>query len=174
MTRRIHHTTRGGKTFTFEEWAAFLDKYPDFQECDLAFESFEGFDFNVHGHCLNPHEIKIGEDKYPNPVAWLRTYIAPHHLHGPLTWWFECYSLRCGCHAYGRVSLDQDEKDAKVAGLRKMRESLISHIAWLDKFISYAQDSNSDSGHKADKERDERMLAAVENALENEIQYTLF
>lgn len=168
MTRRIHHTTIGGKTFTFPEWAEWLKAHPD--STAFPFDTFEGFAFNVHGHCLNPNVLLIGDQKYPNPYILLRTYRRPKGEGGPIVWYYDVYGMRCGASGFGPC--DGDEKDAILLGLAACHLSLTLRIAWYNRWIETGNVENM--GYEAERAKNKKILAQVDAEFDKQREPTLF
>lgn len=85
MSEEVFFTSLAlGRTFTREEWWAWLKEHPNNSSSDPAIE-LHGFQFNIHNVCLNPNKIEFGK---PGWGAEIKTainldgkWIAAHDYH---------------------------------------------------------------------------------------------
>lgn len=176
MNERVHFRAHDGRTFTFAEWVEYLKDH----DTGDVYRTVEGFDFNVHGACLNPHVITINPKKRLNGILCyyeIRTYRREVNLvNRNIVWWYDVFSMNCGAHAYGPTNPGDTEEDAIRKALEVSAESIKKHIAWYERSIKADIEAwgHPTMGYGSDLARDRRMLDLTREEYDNRIQLTLF
>ena len=176
---RIHYIAQDGRTFTMDEWAAYLKEH----DSRDVYRTVEGFEFNVHGVCLNPHIIVVGPpEKRLNGIMCyfdLQTYRRERgrvDLDPEIVWHYKTFDMNCGAHAYGHMEPGATEKDAILKCLQVAAESCKSKLEWYE---------NADARHRinwpeeptmygAPAERCRRMLEYMREEYDRQTQLSLF
>ena len=178
-------TAPDGRTFTFEEWCAYLNDEDDHDVNDpyigmdgKVFE-IDGFRYNVHGHCLNPHKFRVGPpgDRVAGILCYydVRTYRNWKSLEDRRpVWYADTFEMNCGAHAYGFV--EGDEYDAILECLRQARKNIIRNIEWNDRAIENHKLSGDPTPctYSGDKMRSQAILKLTDMELEKRMQLSLF
>lgn len=176
MSERVHMTAPDGRTFTFEEWCEYL-KQPghsvedEYIGADGKVFEVGGFRFNVHGHCLNPHRIMVGDHE----VGFeLLTYQEWGPDRRPI-WWYQAYSYgMTGANGYGYV--EGDETDAIVEGLRKAIRGMEERADWLERNIEAEREWGQERhmGYESDLARCRKGIALAREEYDKRVQLSLF
>jgi len=178
MSERVHMTAPDGRTFTFKEWCDYLDKYKDFSECYEAYVGMDGkvfeidgFHFNVHDHCLNPHVIMVGDHEVGFELRTYRKWICL--LDRRPVWWWDIYGFgMTGASGFGYVM--GDEADAILAGIRKAIKGMKEREKWYEHALECWEDDGHNMGYAASLARCRRGIALAREEYDKRCQLTLF
>lgn len=165
MTERVHyHSWPLDRAFTFKEWCDYLHEHPD--SIDEPVYEEEGFVFNVHGACLNPHKVHVAI----NPQCYydLRTFIKQGN------WNFGLFSINSGAHGFGPV--EGGEQDAIRAGYAAALVSIRKSLEWAETMHRADIETWGEPtcNHGADAKRYRAILALTEKAFDEINEPTLF
>lgn len=187
MSERTHMTAPDGRRFTFPQWVEYLKQHPDSVDEAYKTESGEvfeidGFRFNVHGVCRNPHVITVkpenGVAKANHCYYLLRTFRKWISMKDRrVVWWVDSFSINSGAHCYGHLSPEDPdiEEDAILTGFRKIRESQLTQIAWYQRAIEgEAVNDITDTGYRTSLACVRAMLKLTEDEIESRMQLSLF
>lgn len=179
MSERIHMTGPDGRTFTFSEWVDYL-REPGHDTCDeyigmdgKVFE-IDGFRFNVHGVCRNPHRLMVGDKKVGYEVRTYRKWISLDDRR--VVWWFQVYGYGANANGYGHIDPEGTEDDAIITGLQAASISIKSRIDWYEHAIAMEKASGVDMrmGYEANLTKQRLALSLTRQAYDERCQLTLF
>ena len=176
-------TAPDGRKFTSKEWFDYLKAHPGSTEepyrCeDGTVYECDGFRFNVHGCCRNPHTFRIEPDggriAGQRVYCDCRTYRQMNRKLGKVVWYFNTFSIGCSVNVFGYT--EDDEAGTILYGLRKARESAMQKIDRCKRAIENMRINGLeyDSGYPAEMARERKMLKLIEEEIENRMQLTLF
>ena len=176
-------TAPDGRTFTFSQWCDYLKAHPGSTEepyrCeDGSIYECDGFRFNVHGCCRNPHVFRIEPDggriAGQRVYCDCRTYRKMNEKLGKVVWYFQTFTIGCNGSVFGYT--EDDEKGTILYGLRKAREATLQKIEWCKVAIENERinEVEYDTGYRAELARERKMLKLFEEEIENRMQLTLF
>lgn len=183
MSERVHMTAPDGRTITLQEWGAYLDAHPSdvdepYRRQDGRIYEVDGFRFNVHGVCLNPHTIHIAPegDRIGGVLCYIdiRTYRKAYSIDDRrVVWWCSDFSMNAGFHAFGRLSPDDpdEEREIIVRGLLNGIESQSALMEWLEKMI---ENEDVESGRRTELARVKKMRELAASYLDQYRQLSLF
>lgn len=168
-------TAPDGRKFTQAQWFDYSKEH-NYDTSGEIYCTIEGFKFNVHGYCFNPHTIDIAlpDERTYVMVRTFKTYLPPQYK--TTVWAFSNYSMNCNGGGSTILTEAATEKDAIVAGLRSAISGLERDIEWLENAVANAKRYDSESvphyTKKINRTRKMRDLVIIE--LEKNLQYTLF
>lgn len=172
-------TAPDGRTFTFDEWVEYL-KQPGHEASDeyigmdgKVFD-IEGFRFNVHGVCRNPHRFWVGDKKAGYEVRTFRNWVsrADHRV----VWWFQLFGYRGSPHGFGHLDPEGSEEDAIIKALNAAAQSLQGSIGWYEKALERERENEWDShmGYQSELSRYKLVLSLTRQEYDKRCQLTLF
>lgn len=178
MSKRVHMTAPDGRTFTFEEWCDYLDKYKDFEDTQEAYVGMDGkvfeidgFRFNVHGHCLNSHMIMVGDHEVGFEIHTFRKWICL--LDRRPVWWYHIYGFgMTGASGYGWVYGDED--DAIREGIKKAIKGMKEREKWYKDALDKWEEDDHNMGYAASLARCRKGIAQAREEYDKRCQLTLF
>jgi len=180
MSERVHMMAPDGRTFTFKEWCDYLDKYEDFAECGEAYVGMDGkvfdidgFRFNVHGCCLNPHVIMVGDRQLGFDIRTFRKWISNSDRRP--VWYFNNFGYGHSCAGgYGHVEGDED--DAILEAIRTAIRHIESRLEWYEKADAMDREAwgYDTMGYGANIARCKKEIALAREEYDKRCQLTLF
>lgn len=187
MSERVHMVAPDGRTFTFDEWCQYLkepghDTGEPYRTPTGEIFEVDGFRFNVHGCCLNPHKFRLAPpgERMDGCLCYcdFRTYRkSVSRQDRRIVWWFSTFDMNCSCSAYGHLDPDDrdDENDCILTGLRKCIESIDNGVAWYDAAIENAKRNDcGDTTYPPSRRRALKMKALILDEIDKRTQLTLF
>ena len=185
MGERVHMTAPDGRTFTFEQWAAYL-KEPghtpndEYIGMDGKVFEIEGFRFNVHGVCRNSHVLLIAPEgkRLGGTLCYIEllTWREWHSLEDrTVVWNVRSFSLNAPQISTIMMSPADTEQDAIVADLRALRERALRDIDWKKRWLESARIRGiNDTAYCGDVTRYKYFLRLIDEQLEESVQLKLF
>ena len=179
MSERVHATGPDGRKFTFKEWCNYLKEhensaYEDYVGSDGKVFEIDGFRFNVHGVCRNPHRLMVGDMKTGYEVRTWRKWISLDDRR--VVWWFQVYGYGANANGYGHIDPEGTEDDATITALQAASISIQGRIDWLEDAIKkekiWGLDRNM--GYEARLTRQKLAMALTKKAYDERCQLTLF
>lgn len=179
MSERVHMTAPDGRTFTFEEWCEYL-KQPghsvedEYIGMDGKVFEIDGFRFNVHGVCRNPHRLMVGDRKVGYEVRTYRKWISLDDRRA--TWWFQVYGYGANANGYGHMPFGASEEDAVLRALDAAARSIQGRIDWYEDAIKKEAESGVDRnmGYQANLARQKLALSLTKQEYDKRCQLSLF
>lgn len=185
MGERVHMTAPDGRTFTFAQWAAYL-KEPghtpndEYIGMDGKVFDIEGYRFNVHGVCRNPHVLLIAPEGkrlggtlcYIELLTWREWRSLEDRT---VVWKVSSFSINAPQISIVCMSPEDTEQDAIVAGLRALRESALRGIEWEKRALESARINGiTDTTYGGELTRYKYFLRLIDEQLEEKVQLKLF
>ena len=178
MSERVYYTAIDGRQFTLKQWGEYLDAHPNNEDLHEPYISVEGFDFNIHGYCINAHVLRVNPEQFVNGIRCyydLRTYRRFVSLTDRrVMWWYDLFEIGCGAHGFGWV--EGDETDAILKGLHAAAVAIEKHMQWHQRSLDMdiANWGHSTMGYEAQIARDKAMLAMTREMYDIKSQLSLF
>lgn len=179
MSERVHATGPDGRKFTFKEWCNYLKEHEDsIDEAYIGMDGkvfeIDGFRFNVHGVCRNPHRLMVGDMKTGYEVRTWRKWISLDDRR--VVWWFQVYGYGADANGYGHIDPEGTEDDATITALQAASISIQGRIDWLEDAIKkekiWGLDRNM--GYEARLTRQKLAMSLTKKAYDERCQLTLF
>lgn len=187
MGERVHVTAPDGRTFTFTQWAAYLKEpghTPNDEYIGMDGNVFEidGYRFNVHGVCRNPHVLLIAPEgkRLGGTLCYieLRTFRNWRKCSAgdrEPVWYVDSFSINAPQISQRSMSPADTEQDAIVAGLRALRERALRGIEWAKSALESARINGiTDTTYGGELTRYKYFLRLIDEQLEESVQLKLF
>lgn len=185
MSRGPHMVAPDGRTFSFDEWAAYLKEpghTPNDEYIGMDGNVFEidGYRFNVHCVCRNPHVLLIAPEGkrlggvlcYIELLTWREWRSLEDRT---VVWNVRSFSLNAPQISTIMMSPADTEQDAIVAGLRALRERALRDIEWKKRALESARINGiTDTTYGGDVTRYKYFLRLIDEQLEESVQLKLF
>lgn len=182
MSRGPHMVAPDGRTFSFDEWRAYL-KEPGhtvddaYVGMDGKVFDVDGFRFNVHGTCLNPHVLLIAPEG--KRLGGTLCYIELRTFRNWRTrsagdrepvWYVYSFSINAPQGSLLRMTPDDTEQDAIVTGLRHLRTRAEQGIKWAKAGLESARRNGiTDTTYGGELTRYKYFLRLIDEQLEEKV-----
>ena len=187
MSRGPHMVAPDGRTFSFDEWCAYM-KEPghtvddEYVGTDGKVFDVDGFRFNVHGSCLNPHVLLIAPEgkRLGGTLCYieLRTFRNWRNRSAgerEPVWYVYSFSISAPQIPLLRMAPEDTEQDAIVTGLRHLRARAEQGIKWVKECLESAKRNGiTDTTYGGELTRYKYFLRLIDEQLEEKVQLTLF
>lgn len=178
MSERVHMTAPDGRTFTFKEWCEYLkqpghDVYSEYVGADGKVFEVDGFRFNVHGSCRNPHRIMVGDHEVGFELRTYRKWVSLKDR--GVVWWCDIFGYgTTGAGGFGYV--EGDETDAIIEGLRHAIRAMEYRAAWYERAIKAERESGQEwhMGYESSLARCRKGIALAREEYDKRVQLSLF
>jgi hypothetical protein len=188
MSRGPHMVAPDGRTFSFDEWDAYL-KEPGhtvddaYVGLDGKVFDVDGFRFNVHGSCLDPHVLLIAPEG--NRLGSTLCYIKLRTFRNwrkrsagdrEPVWYVDSFSINAPQISLLRMTPDDTEQDAIVTGLRHLRTRAEQGIKYVKAGLESARRNGitNTTSYGGELARYKYFLRLIDEQLEEKVQLTLF
>ena len=177
MAERVHFRSWTlGRAFTFSEWCAYLKEHAD--DTSKTVLNYHGFEFNVHGACLNPHRKRHYNGSDGRVWFEIETWIEPADkttLSNPV--W--CYCVHHNDYTMGGHFVSgrglASERECISEAMRKAKNKYLEYARQHEAQKFYHGDYPEESFKPSSVAQRCRAMAKVcEQVYNDNLQLTLF